>query len=167
MWLDKEFDRLFGTLSDRFFSPDSSEYPLSQVQTYGPYYYGYELTVGPDGKPHIREWGNARPTTAPSTTSLETGARQVHADEILDKEKNQLKLVAEMPGVEKSDIKVTVEKEAVNITAKNAERSYQAIVPLKHKIKEDSAKARYANGILEVTFSLAEEKPKGKIVTVE
>jgi len=167
MWFDREFDRMFGTMSDRFFSSDSSDYPLSQVQTYGPYYYGYELTIGPDGKPHIREWGNARPTTAPSTASLETGARQVHADEILDKEKNQLKLVAEMPGVEKSDIKVTVEKGAVNITANNAERNYQAIVPLKHKIVEDSGKARYANGILEVTFSLAEEKPKGKIVTVE
>lgn len=166
MLFDREFDRLFGTMSDRFFSPDSSEYPLSQVQTYGPYYYGYELTVGSDGKPHIREWGNARPTTAPSTVGLESEARQVHADEILDKEKNQLKVVAEMPGVEKSDIKVTVEK-AVNITAKNAERNYQTIVPLKHKIREDSAKAIYANGILEVTFNLAEEKPKGKIVTVE
>ncbi|MDX1596566.1 MAG: archaeal heat shock protein Hsp20, partial [Nitrosopumilaceae archaeon] len=135
-----------------------------QVQTYGPYYYGYELTVGPDGKPHLREWGNARPTTAPN---LESGARQVYVDEILDKDNNQLKLVAEMPGVEKSDINVTVEKETVNITAKNNERSYQAIVPLKQKIKEDSAKARYANGILEVTFSLAEEKPKGKSVIVE
>ena len=164
MWFDREFDKMFGTLSDRFFSPDSSDYPLSQVQTYGPYYYGYELTVGPDGKPHLREWGNARPTTAPN---LGSGARQVYVDEILDKDNNQLKLVAEMPGVEKSDINVTVEKETVNITAKNNERSYQAIVPLKQKIKEDSAKARYANGILEVTFSLAEEKPKGKSVIVE
>ena len=164
MLFDREFDQMFGTLSDHFFSPDSSDYPLSQVQTYGPYYYGYELTVGPDGKPHLREWGNARPVTA---SNIEVGARQVYVDEILDKENNQLKLVAEMPGVEKSDINVTVEKETVNITAKNNERSYQAIVPLKQKIKEDTAKARYANGILEVTFALAEEKPKGKSVIVE
>ena len=82
MWFDREFDRLFGTLSDRFFSPDSSDYPLSQVQTYGPYYYGYELTVGPDGKPHVREWGNTRPTSP----SLESNARKIYADEIIDKD---------------------------------------------------------------------------------
>lgn len=167
MWFDREFDKMFGILSDRFFSTDSSDYPLSQIQTYGPYYYGYELTIGADEKPHIREWGNVRPTTIPNISCQEPGARQVYADEILDKENNKLKLVAEMPGVEKSDIKVTVEKEAVNITAENDQRTYQATVPLKHKIKENSASARYANGILEVIFDLAEEKLNGKIVTVE
>lgn len=164
MWFDREFDQIFGTLSDRFFLPDSSEYPITQVQNYGPYYYGYTLTVGPDGKPHVREWGNTRPITAHPST--ESGARQVYVDEIVDKENNQLKLVAEMPGVEKSDINVTIEKEAVSITAKNKERNYKTAVPLKHKIKEDSANAIYANGILEVTFGLVSEEPKGKVVTV-
>ncbi|CAN5715104.1 hypothetical protein BH23THE1_BH23THE1_21690 [soil metagenome] len=27
-----------------------------------PYYYGYQITVGPDGKPHIREFGNIKPS---------------------------------------------------------------------------------------------------------
>lgn len=27
-----------------------------------PYYYGYQITVGPDGKPHVREFGNIRPS---------------------------------------------------------------------------------------------------------
>ncbi len=34
------------------------------VQTIGPYYYGYQMTVGSDGKPVVKEWGNALPTTA-------------------------------------------------------------------------------------------------------
>jgi HSP20 family protein len=27
-----------------------------------PYYYGYQVTIGPDGKPHVREFGNVRPS---------------------------------------------------------------------------------------------------------
>ena len=27
-----------------------------------PYFYGYQVTVGTDGKPHIREFGNVRPS---------------------------------------------------------------------------------------------------------
>jgi HSP20 family protein len=26
-----------------------------------PYYYGYQINIGPDGKPHIREFGNVKP----------------------------------------------------------------------------------------------------------
>lgn len=40
-------------------------------------------------------------------------------------------------------------------------------VPLKYKVDENSAKAKYTNGVLELTFKLAEEKPKGKTVSVE
>lgn len=165
MWFDNEFEKMFGRLSDRFFSwNDNSDNQLIQVSSSGPYYYGYELTVGPDGKPHVQEWGNTRPVTSGYS---DTGVRTIVADQLVDKEKNLLKIVTEMPGVEKSDINVTVDKDAVHITADKGERKYRSIVPLRQKIHEDSAKAHYANGILEVTFNLAEEKPQGKIVSVE
>ncbi|MDH5658672.1 MAG: Hsp20 family protein, partial [Nitrosopumilus sp.] len=78
-----------------------------------------------------------------------------------------LKLVAEMPGVEKSDIQVSIQDKSVSIKTDNANRKYEAHVPLKYKIDENSTKAQYKNGILELTFKLAEEKPKGKVVSVE
>ncbi|MFB5638138.1 MAG: Hsp20/alpha crystallin family protein, partial [Nitrosarchaeum sp.] len=41
-------------------------------------------------------------------------------------------------------------------------------VPIKYKVDENSAKASYKNGILELVFKLIEdEKPKGKKVEVE
>jgi HSP20 family protein len=71
-----------------------------------------------------------------------------------------------MPGVDKKDIKVTVEGKYANISAEHGDRRYQSRVQLRHKIDENSAKAIYANGILEVTFRLVDEKPKGKTIPV-
>ncbi|MHA7646710.1 archaeal heat shock protein Hsp20 [Nitrosopumilus sp. S4] len=165
MWFDDQFENTFRRLSNRFFnSGDVFDYPLGgQVQTFGPYYYGYEMTVGPDGKPHVKEWGNTKPVSAIS----ESGVREPFVDETIDEKARILKLVTEMPGIEKSDIKVNVDDNIVSISAEHGDRKYSTKIPLKYKVDENSAKAKYTNGVLELTFSLAEEKPKGKLVSVE
>jgi HSP20 family protein len=93
--------------------------------------------------------------------------REPFVDEVVDKDNKHLKLVAEMPGVDKKDIKVTIEKGHAEISAEHGERKYRTRIPIKYKIDENSTKATYANGILEVTLGLIEEKPKGKTVTVD
>ena len=165
MWFDTEFDRMFQRMSDRFFtSDDVIETPVNgSVQTYGPYYYGYAVTLGPDGKPHVREWGNVKPN---ASGIAELGARQPAVDEILDEKTRTLKLVAEMPGIEKSDIKVNIADGVVNLSAERGDRKYHCSVPLKYKVDENSAKASYANGVLEVQLKIPEEKPKGKSIPV-
>ncbi len=32
----------------------------SKVRKVGPIVYGYSMTIGPDGKPHVREFGNVK-----------------------------------------------------------------------------------------------------------
>ena len=133
------------------------------VQTFGPYYYGYSMTVGPDGKPVVKEYGNIRPGLLPTAET-----REPLVDVIVDDKEKLLKLIAEMPGVEKKDIKIEVLGKTVNIDAEHNDRKYHAKVPIKHKVDEDSVKAAYANGILEVSFKLKEEERlKGKTVSVE
>ncbi len=63
MWFDNQFEKAFRRLSDPFFTTDDIfEFPNdSKIQTFGPYYYGYEMTIGPNGKPHVKEWGNVKP----------------------------------------------------------------------------------------------------------
>ncbi len=165
MWFDDAFDQEFRRLSNRFFDMDDIfESPFgNQVQTIGPYYYGYSMTLGPDGKPRVKEWGNVRPTSAIASSDV----RAPLVDDILDKDNKTLKLVAEMPGIEKSDIKITVQDKSVHISAENDKRKYRTKTPLKYKVDENSAKASYANGILEIRFTLAEEKPTGKQIAVE
>ena len=89
-----------------------------------------------------------------------------------------------MPGVKKEDIKISVTEDEISISGKvekereekeedyyYAERAYSSwerIIPLPVKIKSDKAKAKYENGVLEVTLPKAEEaKAKKKEIKVE
>ena len=61
-------------------------------------------------------------------------------------------------------VTVSTDDDEISLIAKK----YHAEVPIKNKVDQDSAKASYTNGILELKFNLVEhEKPKGKTVEVE
>ena len=161
---DEEFNRIFKKMSNSFFNIDDIfEEFKTKGSSQGPYYYGYTMTVGPDGKPIVKEYGNAKPelVSAPNT-------REPIVDTIIDEKEKLVKLVAEMPGVDKSDLKVVVQDKSVNLSAEHDEKKYQVNVPIQYKVEESSAKASYKNGILELIFKLAEdEKPKSTTVEVE
>lgn len=164
MFFDDEFERIFKRMSKSFMDFDDifEDVKRSGGTTFGPYYYGYSVTVGPDGKPQIREYGNVKPNLLPTSDE-----REPLVDTLVDEKENVLKLVAEMPGVDKKDIQVNVEGNVVNIDAEHGEKKYHTKVPIRNKIDVDSVKASYTNGILEVKFNLKkEEKPKGKNVEV-
>lgn len=123
---------------------------------------GYTLTIDPDGRPVLQEYGSA--CEAPKND----GVREPLVDTITNEKEGITKLVAEMPGVERGDIDVTVENKHVNIAAEHGDKKYRARVPLAQRIKDDSIKASYKNGVLEVTFQLlGEPKPRGRKVEVQ
>lgn len=165
MFFDDEFDSLFKKMSRSFMNLDDvfERARESGIQSYGPFYYGYTMTVGPDGKPVVKEYGNVKPSLLPTSDT-----REPFVDTLVDEKEKILKLVAEMPGVEKKDVKVVVDEKTVSIDAIHGEKKYHANVPIPHKVDKDSAKASYKNGVLELKFSLLEaEKPKGKTLEVE
>lgn len=161
-----EFDGLFQRMMLPF---KEIEYVWNELkgsvnmQTFGPCYYGYSMTIRPDGKPVVKEYGNVRQNLLPTAET-----REPFVDVILDDKEKVLKVVAEMPGVEKNDVKIEVVGRTVLLDAEHGERKYHTKIPIKHKVDENSVKATYANGILEVKFKLQEEeRPKGKKVEVE
>ena len=161
---DDEFNRIFKKMSSSFFNTDDilEEFKTKGASA-GPYSYGYTMTVGPDGKPVVQEYGNVKPELLPASNT-----REPIVDTIFDEKEKLVKLVAEMPGVEKSDVKILVQDKSVNISAEHGEKKYKVNVPIQYKVDENSAKALYTNGILELVFKLAkDEKPKGKTVEVE
>ncbi|SHO43549.1 Molecular chaperone (Small heat shock protein) [Nitrosotalea sinensis] len=160
-----EFDQLFQKMMRPFKGLDKiwNDMKMSDdLQTFGPYYYGYSLTVGPDGKPVVKEYGNVKPGL-----SQKSEVREPFVDVIVDEKEKVLKIVAEMPGVEKKDIKIEVVGRTVNLDAENGDKKYHTKIPIKQKVDEDSVKATYSNGILEVKFQLKEDRPQGRTVTVE
>jgi len=164
MFFDSEFDRIFKRMSNSFFNIDDifEDFKGNGSES-GPYYYGYTMTVGPDGKPVIKEYGNVKPGLLPTSET-----REPLVDTIVDKKEKVVKLIAEMPGVEKTDVKIVVENKIVNVSAEHDDKKYHAKVPLQYKVDENSAKASYKNGVLELVFKLVEdEKPKGKTVEVD
>ena len=164
MFFDDEFDRLFKSMSRSFVNLDDLfEDVRSTGSISGPFYYGYTMTVGPDGRPVVKEYGNVKPGLVPTSDT-----REPLVDTLVDDKEKLVRLIAEMPGVEKKDVKIVVDGKIVNIDAERGDKKYHVKVPIKHKVDENSVKASYKNGILEIIFKqLAEEKPKGKTVEVE
>ncbi len=154
--IDKMIEKMFKTA-------------LSQAKetssTFGPIYYGYSVTVGPDGKPHVREFGNVRPA---GRGKLEVGSREPFVDTVIDEKENELKVIAEMPGVQKEDIQLEALEDSLRIRAERGDRKYETTVPLNSPVEPSTAKAAYNNGILEVRMKLkASPKPRGINIKVE
>ena len=161
-FFDAEIDRIFKKMSNPFFDVNDVLEGFNGNSNSGPVFYGCTMTIGPDGKPSVQEYGNVKPDRSPVSD-----AREAIVDTIVDEKEKVVKLIAEMPGVEKTDVKILVDKNVVDISAEHGEKIYHCKVPLQHKVDENSAKASYKNGVLEIVFKQAVEKQTSKKVEVE
>ena len=108
---------------------------------------GYQINIGPDGKPHIREFGNVKPVA--KGLIEQSGIREPLVDTSVDEKNNQLTITAEMPGVSKEDIKVNISDTYITIQAEKGDKKYHTDVPINLAVEDVSAKAAYSNGILD------------------
>ena len=163
MFHDDEFDRLFKQMSGSFMNLDDVFEMLKNAGNIsGPIFYGYTMTTGPDGKPVVNEFGNVKSDMLPTQEK-----REPLIDTLVDEKEKTLKVIAEMPGVEKSDVNVVVGVDRViHIDAERGEKKYHVKVPIKHKVDPEPPKATYKNGILELVFKLEDEKSNGTTVNV-
>lgn len=136
----------------------------SVKREYGPFIYGYSVRIGPDGKPVIREFGNVKRKVSPVKPLEVKEAAEPLVDVI--SEDGQVKVIAEVPGVDKTDIKLNVVGKTLSIRAESESRKYSKEVELPEEVDPKSAKASYKNGILEVTLSKV-KKEKGEEIPIE
>lgn len=68
-----------------------------------------------------------------------------------------VRVVADIPGVEKEEIDLRCDGETLTLRASGETREYEERVTLPTAVDEHSAGATYNNGVLEVTFDPAEE----------
>jgi len=163
MFHDDEFNRIFKQMSGSFVNLDDVFEMLKNAgNVSGPVFYGYTMITDPDGKPVTQEYGNVQPDRLPTENK-----REPLIDTLVDEKEKTLKIVAEMPGVEKNDVSVVVgDEKVIHIDAERGEKNYHVKVPIKHKVDAESPKATYKNGILELVFKLEDEKSKGKAIDV-
>ena len=166
----EEMKREFARLFEDQFSNAESKAPRELVKEYqtpegvkvreiGPIVYGYSVTIGPDGKSKIKEFGNVKPSGRQLID--QSGAREPLVDMAYNEKDGTVTITAEMPGVSKDDIKVNVSETNVSIHAEKGTKTYHAEYPLENTLDDKTTKATYANGILELRMK-AKEPPKQK-----
>ena len=117
----------------------------------GPIVYGYSVTIGPDGKPVVREFGNVR--SGEGTPWEQIQDKREPLVDVVSSGK-EVRVIAEMPGVNKEDINVTVNERSLTISVDREDRSYYKELDLPGIVDPKGAKSTYNNGILEVTIPL-------------
>jgi HSP20 family protein len=112
--------------------------------------YGFSVKVGLGGEPTVETFGNIKKGDAGAVVEE---MREPLVD-VFD-EKEAIRVIAELPGVEAADIKVELEGDILTLTAEGKERKYNKEILLPAKGKRESLKTSYRNGILEVTVAKA------------
>jgi HSP20 family protein len=161
--IDKEFSEAEDMLNRMFRTVRETGTTTSQES---PYFYGYQITIGPEGKPHIREFGNIRPSS--KGLIEQSTVRQPLVDTRFNEKENTMVITAEMPGITKEDVKVSMEEGLVTIHAEKGNKKYHTELPVEKELDTDSTKASYINGILELKIQFKKSaKPKSKEIKVE
>jgi HSP20 family protein len=135
----------------------------STVKEWGPFVYGYSMKIGPDGKPEIQEFGNIK-------KSLKGPEIKEEREPLVDivETNNEIRVVAELPGVEKTDIKLHGTEDSLTISVDTPQSKYYKEVTLPAKVKVKEAKSTYKNGVLEVAIPKTEapKEPKGERIDI-
>ncbi len=111
--------------------------------------YGVTIrTLG--GKPVVESFGNIRET--PKGPVVEE-AREPLVD-VFD-EKDHIRVIAEMPGVDKDDIRIRLEKDRLHIGAETGERKFSKEVTLPAPVDPSTLASSYRNGVMEIKVKKA------------
>ncbi len=140
------------------------------VREMGPFVYGYSFSVGPDGKPVIREFGNIKPSISGGTSDARPkltvkDEREPLVDAIVNDD--TVKVVAELPGVEKPDIAVECDGRTLTLRVDTEKRRYYKRLELPAEVDPDTSKANYKNGVLELVLTRKTKGPKPKQIRID
>lgn len=138
----------------------------AKVREIGPLVYGSTTTIGPDGKPIVREFGNVRPRMSGGLApNILTERQPLSEVSTTDKE---VKVTVELPGVPKEQIKIDANENKVDIRTDDPKRRYHEVIDLPAEVNIDSVRSTFTNGLLEIIFNKKSKiKEKGKSIRID
>ena len=171
--IEKMFEESYEEMEKKAPKDLVREYKTSEglkVKEFGPLVYGYSMTVGPDGKARVKEFGNVKPphNLGPGSVAkpLISGEREPLVDVITTD--NEVKVTVEMPGIAKENIKLNAYENNVEVKSEDPQRKYHRVIDIPLEADIETVKSSYKNGILEIIFKKKEQiRPKGKEIRVE
>lgn len=170
--LDDPFDDLFGDDFSKMINKmmediqksfagmqEFDEEMFKNIKPGKPMVYGFSMNIGPDGKAKFEEFGNVERGKKPAIKD----EREPLVD-IIEKE-SCVTVIAELPGVDKKDIKISLE-DANSAVIINVPNKFYKKTKLPVKVKPDVSKATYKNGVLEINLAKTKQKD-GTSIKVE
>ncbi len=162
------WDDLFGDFDDEFEQMRERMNNIMEQMLRGGYFsekepmiYGFSMRTGPDGKPRFQEFGN----TSPQTRVQRGSAREPLTD--IMEEEDRIRIIVELPGVDKSDIQLNASEGALNIRVNTENRKFNKNLELPCEVDPESAKAKYNNGVLEILLEKSYTEGRGKTIEIE
>jgi HSP20 family protein len=123
--------------------------------------YGYSIIIGPDGKSHVKEFGNVKPkvVTEDKTTNIQHSLNKssISLDgellfDVISTDK-EVKVLLEIPGIKEEDIRINAFDGKIEVkTTNTSSKTFNKTLPLPREAKVKTTRFTYNNGILEITF---------------
>ena len=167
----REMEREFEDIEKRIPKDLVREYTTPEggkVREAGPFVYGYSMTVGPDGKPRVREFGNIKPSRGFGGMARPEISGELEPLVDITATDNEVKVVIEMPGINKNNIRINAYDQTLEVKSDDPKRKYHKAIEVPPETDIETARSTYNNGILEITFKKKDQaKSKGKTIKVD
>jgi HSP20 family protein len=107
--------------------------------------FGFSIKTAMGGKPVVESFGNVKKT--PQGPAVEEEREPI--TDVFDEDK-EIRIYAEMPGVNQEDIKLDLKEDILDISAQTGDRKYHKEILLPSKVQAEAMSSSYNNGILEI-----------------
>jgi HSP20 family protein len=107
--------------------------------------FGFSIKTAAGGRPVVEHFGNIKKT--PRGAKVEEEREPI--TDIFD-EKDEIRIYAEMPGVNENDVETDLRGDILNISAKSGDRKYRREILLPPEAKYATFASSFKNGILEI-----------------
>jgi HSP20 family protein len=145
----KGFEKLVdlaGKLQDQNEINKEGEINLDQLKKGMKGVYGFTIkSAAAGGKSTVETFGNIKKT--PEGPKVE--AEREPMTDMFD-EKDEIVIIAEMPGIEENDVTIDLKGDMLDISAERNTRKYHKELLLPLKVEQEKMKVKYNNGILEI-----------------
>ncbi len=139
---------LAGKLDENGKMSKEGEFRLDHIKKGMKGVYGFTVNTAGGGSPKVETFGNIKKTPEGPKVNEE---REPITD-IFD-ETDELVIIAEMPGIEESDLKIDLKEDILEISAVSKSRSYRKELLLPIKAISENLKHKFTNGILEIRIN--------------
>lgn len=156
--IDDDFERLFRQM-ERMWERAFKDLSFDYIEPGRSFVHGFNINIGPDGKPRIQEFGH-RPQRITDSKNYMIDERDPLTD-VIEGEKD-VSITIEIPGVDKQDIDLNVTENALEINVDNPKRKYHKVIDLPCDVFPDRSSATYNNGVLDVIVKRKERKKDGQ-----